>query len=607
MSATTEPKSTAHGVVWDLSALFSGLEDPKIAQTWEIANKRADAFAQKYRGSVASLSASELAEAIAELESLSNEAAKPSVYAGLRFAADTSDPKLGAFYQAQSENASALRVKLMFFDLELQKMEEETVERLLADEALRNYRHHIRVVRAYSRFQLDEPREVLLEETANTGIRAWQRLHDEVTSNHKFPYKDPHTGEATELSQEEAIDKLRESDRAVRIAAGDAISAGLQELERVIVFTYNTILADRKLEDRLRGLEYPEHSRHLANELDKETVDLVMRLCRERSDVVERYYAIKQEILSLEELTHVDRYAPLFDSKEEISWNDAHRIVIDGFRKFHPKLAEAADEFFTKRWIDAEPRPGKTGGAFCSYNTPDTHPVMLMTYLGKLSDVTTLAHELGHCAHASLSRVQTPFNYHGTLPLAELASIFGEILVFEDLVADASNDEALALYAEKCEGIFASVHRQSAMFRFEQKCHNHRREHGELSPETFGEFWQEEIQSMFGNSIALGEQHRLWWLYVGHFFFAPFYVYAYSFGELLTLSLYQRAKSEGPAFADKYIDVLTRGGSETPHELMARLGVDIRSEEFWQGGFEVIDQMVEEFERRWNQHKQEKQ
>ncbi len=603
MSAPVQD-TTAAGVQWDLSILFQSVDDPKIDQSWEDAHRRADAFAEKYRGKVQSesLSPAELGAAIAEIELLSSDSSKPAHFASLLFAADTSDPANGAFYQEQMEKSSSLRVKTMFFDLELQKASEQYIQKCLADPALANYRHFIGVVRAYSPYMLSETEEVLLEETSNTGSRAWVRLHDEITANHVYRYEDPKTKEVSEFSQEQVLEKLRDPDRAVRQAAADSFTQGLSELERVIAYTYNTLLADKKLEDRLRKFEYPERSRHLSNELDKETVDIVMLLCKERSDLVARFYKVKKQILGLDQLTHVDRYAPLFESKQKVDWDSAKTMVLDSFAQFSPEMADRAEEFFDKNWIEAEPRVGKTGGAFCSYLTPDTHPVMLMTYLGGLEDVGTLAHELGHGVHASLSRAQTPFNYHGTLPLAELASIFGEMIVFEKITANADLRDRLALYAGKIEGVFASVHRQSAMFRFEQRCHAKRREDGELTPEEFGEIWQEELQSMFQDGVTLGEQHKKWWMYVGHFFFAPFYVYAYSFGELLTMAVYQKAKQEGPGFADKYVEVLKLGGSRTPQELMSILGVDLRSREFWVGGFTALEAMVETFESLWAEY-----
>ncbi|MGE3127455.1 MAG: M3 family oligoendopeptidase [Fimbriimonadaceae bacterium] len=597
MSTALSP--AAEGVRWNLGSLFHGTDDPKILETWRDCNARAEAFAEKYRGKIepGTMTPSELLEAIREYESLASESSKPVHYANLRFAADTSDASLGAFLQAQMEESSRLRVKLLFFGLELMGAPDAWSETMLADPVLANYSHYLGEVRKAAPHRLTEPEERLLELTANTGCRAWVRLHDELTSNHVYRYQAPGESEVVELAQEELLDKLRDPNRDVRVAAANSLSQGLRELQRPSVFLYNTLLADKALDDELRKYIEPEDSRHLENELDAETVDIVMQLCKERADLVERYYLAKRTLLGLPELTHVDRYAPLAETKRTVSWEEAKEIVLESFGSFSPAMAEVAREFFEKSWIDAEPRPGKSGGAFCNYNTPDTHPVLFQTYLGSSDDVMTLAHEMGHGIHGALSRAQTALNFNGTLPLAELASIFGEMLVFERLVGEADDEERLALYGAKIEGIFASVHRQSAMFRFEQRCHRKRREEGELAAEDFGDIWQEELQSMFGKGLTLGEQHRVWWEYVGHFVFAPFYVYAYSFGELLTLGVYDLAKKEGSGFAKKYVGVLELGGKETPQELMERLGVDLRSREFWQGGFRAIEAMVSEFER----------
>ncbi len=466
----------------------------------------------------------------------------------------------------QMERASELSVKLMFFELELQAAPEEVgdLQRYMADPTLAPYRHFVQVARSMSPHRLNEDEEIILEETANTGCRAWVRLFEEVVSNHGFRFTAPGSSETKTLSQQEVLALLREPDRATRQAAADAFTEGLKQIERVLVFTYNNLLQDKAVDDRLRNFDYPEQSRHLSNELERSSVDLVMRLCKPRKaryDLVERFYEVKRKLLGLEKLTHVDRYAPLFAAERKVGYDNGKDIVLSAFGRFSEDMEARAREFFDAEWIDAEPRAGKRGGAFCSYNTPDTHPVVFMSYLNKTDDVMTLAHELGHGIHASYSRAQSYFNFHGTLPLAELASTFGEMLVFERLVGEASPKEKLALYAEKIEGIFATVFRQSAMFRFEQRCHETRRAEGELTSEQFGEIWQEELQAMFGDSVELGEQHRAWWSYVSHFVAVPFYVYAYSFGELLVLSLYQLAKAEGPGFATKYVDLLKLGGS----------------------------------------------
>lgn len=592
-------------VRWDLSALFSGIDDPAIERAWSKLAKMADQFAAEYRGKidVADLQSSTLLKALREYESLAQEAAKPVVFANLLFAADTSAAALGAFLQKQTERSTELSVKLLFFDLELMGVEQTTLDKAMSDPSLEPYRHHISVLRAFGPHRLSEAEEVILEETANTGIRAWERLFDEITANHTYRVLVPGETEAKDATEQEVLALLRHPDRATRDAGAKAFTEGLAQMRRILTFNFNNILLDKSIKDRLRKHPYAEHARHLANELDKDTVDLVVRLCREHYPMVARFYNLKRQILGLEKLTEIDRYAPLFETKEQVEWDRAREIVLGAFAEFSPEVSARARDFFDGNWIDAEPRKGKSGGAFCSYNTPDTHPVIFQSYLNKMDDVMTLAHELGHGVHASLSRAQTYFNFHGTLPLAELASTFGEMLVFERLVADASSQDKLALYAQKIEGIFATVFRQAAMFRFEQRCHEARRNSGELTSEQIGEIWQEELQAMFGESVSLGEQHKSWWSYIGHFVGSPFYVYAYSFGELLVLSLYQMAKREGPSFADKYLSLLKLGGSRSPEELMATVGVDLRSEAFWRGGFKAMEELVVKFELLWAEHR----
>lgn len=588
---------------WNLSALFSGIDDPKIEKTWNEINFRTDDFVKKYRSKINDrhLTANTLHEALVEIESIYNDLSKPVNYSHLLFSVNTADPKLGAFMQAQSEKSSEVSIKLVFFELELQAVPEETIQTLLANPALNNYKHYIKQVRIYTPHQLSEPEEIILEETANTGKRAWTRYFEEVVSNKTFPFKHPDSNKVEEYNQEQVLNLLRSSDRPTRQAAADAFTSGLQDLQKTIVFIYNTLLQDKSVKDRLRHHPYPEHARHLSNELDKDIVDLVIGLCKERFDLVERYYNVKRQILGLDELTHIDRYAPLSEAEEHVSYEQAKKIVLDSMKKFSIIMEARALEFFDHQWIDATPALGKRGGAYCAYNTPDTHPVVFMNFLNKLSDVKTLAHELGHGVHASLSRIQTYFNFSGTLPLAELASTFCEMLVFESLTSNATKKDQLSLYGQKIEDTFATVFRQAVMFSFEQKCHEMRRSKGELTGEAFSEIWQGELQSMFGDSVTLGEQHKYWWLYVTHFFSSPFYVYAYSFGELLALSLYQKSKKEGPLFADKYVQVLKLGGSRSPQELMALLDVDLKSREFWLNGFEYIESMVNQFETLWKE------
>lgn len=583
--------------VWDLTRLYSGREDPAIEATWTALGERVGAFEQAYRGKVAdgALSPTELATAIREYEAIACDAAKPATYASLLFAADTLDPANGAFMQRSSERATELSVRLTFFQIELQAIPEEAMQRLLADDAMANYRHYLRLVRLAKPFTLSEKEEVIASELATTGRRAWVRFFTETTSRQRFRLP----GSEQELTQSEVIALLSDPVRETRAAAAEAFTKGLIESSPSVQFAFNTILNDKAIRDRLRGYPTPERERHLENELDDETVDMVMTMCRDHYELVARYYRTKRAILGLKELTHIDRYAPLQPTEEKVDWERAKAIVLEAFATFSPDMARAAAEFFDQNWIDAAPRPGKRGGAFCSYITPDLHPVILMTYLDRMDDVGTLAHELGHGVHASVSRGQTYFNFMGTLPLAEVASTFGEMLVFERMTENAKDRDRLALYAEKIEGSFATIFRQAAMYRFEQRCHRARRDQGELTMDQISDLWQEELQAIFGDSVALGEDHRLWWSFVSHFFAVPFYVYAYSFGELLVLALYQMAKEEGPSFAPKYLDLLRLGGSQSPEDLMRTVGVDLKDPSFWQGGFAVLTRLVDSFEAQW--------
>jgi oligoendopeptidase F len=591
-------------VHWNLADLYASIDDPRIDKTLAQQKSRAQAFAEKYRGKInnSNLSAETLAAAIAEYESIAQESAKPGNFAGLLFAVSTDKPEVGAFLQKMQEKGSELNIILLFFELELLAADEAVIARVIKDERLARYRHYIATARMFRDHQLTEPEEKIMEELSNTGSSAFIRLFTEVTSNAKFSIERL-DGTAEILTQPEVLARLRSPDREVRRRAAEGFSKGLRENGRVLTFIFNTLLQDKSTRDRLRRYAAPEQQRHLSNELDEATVETVVSAVEKNAGTVARYYHLKRKILNIPELTHYDRYAPLFDTKESVEWDAAREIVLNAFGECSPVIRDRATEFFTGNWIDAEARPGKRGGAFCSYVTPDLHPYVMVNYLGKLDDVMTLAHELGHGVHASLSREQSYFNFSGTLPLAELASTFGEMLVFEKIVKRSTAKDRLALYAEKIEGAFATIYRQAVMYRFEQDIHSHRRSKGELKPADFGEYWQKRQQSMFGDSVVLGDEHKDWWSYVPHFIGSPFYVYAYSFGELLVMALFQQYKQKGSRFAEEYVALLRKGGSLTPQELMSSVGIDIRDPKFWQGGLDVLAGMVAEFERLYSEVK----
>ncbi len=603
MTTETIPAPTPalhNDVRWNLSDLYSGMDDPRIDQALDDALARAQKFQADYKGKLSSpdLTAETLAAALREYEALHQDAGKPAYYASLLFTTDTSDPARGAFLQKVRERGTQLAIPLLFMDLELAALPEATFAPLAQSAAVAPYAHYLHTLRLYRDHLLSEPEERLLEETANTGGRAFRRLFSETVSNAAFTFR----GET--MNQAKILSYLYDADPETRREAALAITEGLKANYRTITFLFNTLLQDKNVSDRLRHYEYPEQSRHMTNELPRETVDLVVDTVARNYPLVARFYHVKREILGLDTLAHYDRYAPLFEAEGVVTFPDARQIVLDAFGDFSPTLRDLAAEFFDKGWIDAPPAPGKEGGAYCQYVTPDLHPFVFMNYLGRMRDVMTLAHELGHGVHASLSRKQSLLNFHGTLPLAELASTFGEMLVFERVSASASPKDQLALYAQKIEDAFATIPRQTALYRFEQAIHKHRRSQGELTPDDFGSYWQKETQAMFGASVQLGDEHRLWWSYIGHFVNSPFYVYAYSFGELLALSLYRQAQSGGPVFAQKYLDMLAAGGSLSPQELMAKVGIDLDDPAFWQGGFEVLEGLVSRFEQLWQEYRQ---
>ena len=597
MTETTDLHADVH---WNLGDLFSSIDDPKIGETLNAVLARAAQFEADYKGKINApdLSAVTLGAALREYESISEEGSKPGTFASLLFATDTGDPARGAFLQKMREQGTRLTLPLLFFTLELAAVSDETLAPLLDTPEVAPYKHYLSTVRASRPHLLSETEERLLEETANTGGRAFERLFEEAISNAVFLWN----GEEFGLAQITA--KLGDADRETRRTAAASFTEGLKPHLRTLTYIFNTLLQDKNVEDRLRHYSSPQESRHLANELDEATVSLVVDTVVRNYPLVARYYKIKREILGLDTLTHYDRYAPLFEAEETITYPQAQEIVLEAFGEFSPEMRRRAAEFFDKNWVDVPPTKGKAGGAFCAYVTPDTHPYVLVNYLGRMKDVMTLAHELGHGVHASLSRTQSSLSFHGTLPLAELASTFGEMLVFERATQQTSLKDKLALYAEKIEGAFATIPRQTAMYRFELAIHAHRREKGELTADEFGEYWQREVQAMFGDSVELGDEHKLWWSYVSHFIGAPFYVYAYSFGELLVLSLYRQSKREGPAFADKYLQMLSAGGSLTPQELVAKVGVDLSDPKFWQGGFDVLAELVDDFEALWREYQE---
>jgi oligoendopeptidase F len=591
MSEQTIPATGAEEVAWDLTDLYDGADDPALERDLDEAEARAGELAGQYKGRIAGLTAEELAGMLAKYEAIVETMHAISGFAYLNWATNTEDPARGALRQKVTERASQLEQKLVFLELEWADLPDEQAEALMSDPALAGYRHWLEVNRQRRPYLLSEPEEKILAEKAVTGPSAWSRFFNETHSAARYEWQ----GE--EVPLQTVLTQLYSPDRAIRQQAAGAVTEGLSRLSRMSTYVFNTILADKASTDRLRGYPSWLTARNLSNEVDDASVEALVEAVTARYDIVARYYRLKARLLDLDELYDYDRYAPLPAADRSYPWDEAASIVQNAYDTFHPRMAEIVGEFLGRGWIDAPVRPGKVGGAFSAGLTPSTHPYILLNYEAKPRDVMTLAHELGHGIHQYLSRGQGMLQAGTPLTTAETASVFGEMLVFQDILR-REDDPAirLALLTSKLEDSFATVFRQIAMSRFEDAIHTARREQGELSADQYNEHWLETQRVMFEDSVTLRDDYGLWWSYVHHFVNYPGYVYAYAFGELMVLALYARYEANGAGFADGYLDMLSAGGSDWPHEIVRPLGIDLGDPDFWDNGLDILDDLVSDAE-----------
>ena len=587
----TEVKTGAEDVRWDLTELYSSTTDPAIEATLKAGMEDAQAFEADYKGKLASLEPGAFADMMERLEDLQDRVARPSIYASLLHTQDTADPARGRLL-ARVEEAGAERGRhLVFFHLELAELTDEQVAPLFADPRAGRFRHPVEEARKYRPHNLSEVEERLLTERSPVSGGAWVRLFEELSAAIKVQIG------AEKVGLEQALARLREADRARRQAASTGITEALKQDIRTRGYILNVILQDKAIDDRLRSYPTWISARNLANETSDEAVQALVEAVTGRYEMVARYYRVKRRLLGLDQLHEWDRYAPVQDATRELSWSDAKELVLGSYHRFSNRAGQLVGEFFEQPWIDAALGENKRGGAFCMGATPRYHPFVMMNFTGKLDDALTLAHELGHGLHDRLASRQTIFDYHPPLTLAETASVFGETLTLDRILAEETDPQVrLSMLCQQVEGAMATIFRQVSMNRFEDAAHTRRRTEGELSPEQLGEIWQQVLQPMFGDSLQLTDDHKAWWSYVGHFYFAPGYVYAYAFGNLLALSVYRRHQEAGPAFVDRYLDFLAAGGSRRPDELVKTLDMDITDPGFWDAGLAILDGLVKQIE-----------
>lgn len=581
---------------WNLADLYPAMDSPQLAADLEEARQSAKAFQERWRGKLADAAAApdgRLVEAIRAYEGLEELLGRIISYAGLIYSGDTSDPQRAKFYGDTQSNVTDIASKLLFFALELNRIEDAVMDAAMdRDPALAHYRPWIVDLRKDKPFQLEDRVEELFHDKSVTGAGAWNRLFDETLTSLRF------TVDGEDMAIEAALNMLQDNDPERRRKAANALANVFSENLRVFTLITNTLAKDKEISDRWRGFADVADSRHLANRVEREVVDALTAAVDEAYPrISHRYYAMKAKWLGVDQLEYWDRNAPLPDAKRrDIPWDEARSTVLSAYSGFAPEMAEIAERFFDNSWIDAAIRPGKAPGAFAHPTVPSVHPYVLLNYMGKPRDVMTLAHELGHGVHQVLAGRQGALMAPTPLTLAETASVFGEMLTFRSLLDQAKTEaERKTMLASKVEDMINTVVRQIAFYQFERKLHTERRE-GELTAERIGEIWLDVQGKSLGPAIRLGDGYDTYWTYVPHFIHSPFYVYAYAFGDCLVNSLYAVYRNSETGFQEKYFEMLKAGGTKHHSELLAPFGLDASDPAFWSKGLGMISGFIDELE-----------
>ncbi|MDH5556791.1 MAG: M3 family oligoendopeptidase [Alphaproteobacteria bacterium] len=577
---------------WDLSDLYPAADSNELAADLDRMETDAAAFAERCKGKLGELDGEALGGAIAEYERIDEAMSRAGSYAQLVYSGDQSDPKNGKFYQGVFERLNAISIKLLFFTLELNKLDDDRLETLMEAPALARYRPWLRDVRAMRPHQLDDEIERVLHEKYVVGRAAWVRLFDETMAGLRFDFR------GRKLTEAEILSLMSDTDGAKRKDAAQSLGDVLASNVKTLALITNTLAKDKEIEDGWRKFPRGDSSRNLANFVEDEVVDALSAAVRDAYPALShRYYALKAKWFGGDRLDYWDRNAPLPDADErQIKWDEARETVLGAYGDFSPDMAAVGKRFFDNNWIDAPVRPGKSSGAFAHPTVPSAHPYLLLNYQGKTRDVMTLAHELGHGVHQVLAADQGHLMADTPLTLAETASVFGEMLTFQAMLRKTEDVKARrAMLAGKVEDMLNTVVRQIAFYEFEKRVHAERRE-GELMPERLGEIWMDVQVESLGPALRFDDNYRTFWGYIPHFIHSPFYVYAYAFGDCLVNSLYAAYEKADEGFAERYLDMLRAGGTLRHKELLAPFGLDAGDPAFWGGGLSVVARLIDELE-----------
>jgi oligoendopeptidase F len=582
---------------WNLSDLYSAIDAPEVTRDLDRLDAECVAFENDYKGKLAGRAAEEgggrwLAGAVKRYEAIDDLAGRLSSYAGLVHAGDSVNAVISKFYGDVSERLTNASVHLLFFALELNRIDDAVIDDAMRTPELAHYRPWIEDLRKDRPYQLEDRVEQLFHEKSQSGYAAWNRLFDQTISSLRFKVS------AKEIAIEPTLSLLQDRDGVKRKAAAEALAKTFKANERTFALITNTLAKDKEISDRWRGFKDVADSRHLNNRVEREVVDALVSAVRAAYPALShRYYRLKAGWFKKKKLPHWDRNAPLpFAASGSIDWLDAKNMVLSAYRGFSPEMAGIAERFFTDRWIDAPVRPGKAPGAFSHPTTPSAHPYVLMNYQGKPRDVMTLAHELGHGVHQVLAAGNGALMAPTPLTLAETASVFGEMLTFRQLLGETrSAKQRQALLAGKVEDMINTVVRQIAFYTFERAVHTERK-NGELTAERIGEIWLSVQGESLGSAIDIRPGYENFWMYIPHFIHSPFYVYAYAFGDCLVNSLYGAYENAQSGFAERYLAMLSAGGTKHYSELLKPFGLDAKDPQFWNGGLSVISGMIDELE-----------
>lgn len=579
---------------WDLSDLYESMNSKEITKDIEFCKDECKKFEKKYKTKVKNLNGQDLYKAIKKSEFVEEKMGRIASFSFLNYAVKSTDSKVASFHQMTMENVTNASSHLVFFSLEVNKLSDNHLNNLYKEsDDLKWYKPYLDSIRRFKKHQLSEDIEKLFLEKSITGSRAWIRLYDETLAGLKFIYKDE------ELNLAQALELLSSKDENIRKEIAKVIGVTFKENVKIFSYITNVLAKDKDISDNWHKFDKPISSRNLGNHIEDDVVDsLVATVKKNYSKISHRYYKLKADMMGKKYLNYYDRNAPLpFENDKVYSWNEAVELVLKGYNKFSPELAKLGKKFFDNNWIDVPPRKGKRQGAFASPCTPSTHPYLMLNFQGKIRDIMTLAHELGHGVHMLLSNDKGYFMSDTPLTLAETASVFGEQLIFREILNNENNPEVRkGIIANKVGDMVNTVVRQIAFLEFERRVHDERKK-GEISEERICNIWLEVQKESLGEHIKFEEEYKYYWTYISHFIHSPFYVYSYAFGDCLVNSLYTNyLNDKSGEFESKYLEMLKAGGTLHHKELLKPFGLDASNASFWQNGIDMIVGLIDELE-----------